>query len=82
MKVVVNPKTLDNVSVYGIMGVIFIVTLLGVIYIYKRKYSNLFMNNETTQFHYFFYVNVSKILAKFIYKWYYGYNREGRKSIC
>lgn len=53
MKVVVNPKTLDNVSVYGIMGVIFIVTLLGVIYIYKRKYSNLFMNNETTQFHYF-----------------------------
>lgn len=39
-EVVANPKTLDNVSVYGIMGVISIITLSGAIYIYKRKYSN------------------------------------------
>lgn len=38
--VVENPKTLDNVSLYGILGIISIVTLSGAIYIKRRKYSN------------------------------------------
>ena len=38
--VVENPKTLDNVSLYGILGIISIVTLAGAVYIKRRKYSN------------------------------------------
>lgn len=43
--VVENPKTLDNVSLYGILGIISIVTLAGAIYIKRRKYSNQVVKN-------------------------------------